>query len=107
MPVVTSRAKVARQLAALWNRLERAIGKAGIDTASSRTLDEIVAETTDALQVSGNSDAADRLNAIRKAISLAIYGGGTVTSEDVKRVTADLSYVIPAVNSLSKVARRR
>ncbi len=105
--LVAGRSQEARQLAALWNRLERVIGKAGIDTASSRTLDEIVAETTDALQVSGNSDAADRLNAIRKAISLAIYGGGTVTHEDVKRLTADVSYVIPAVNSLSKVARRR
>ena len=104
---VVGRSQEARQLAALWVKLERAIAKAGIDTASSRTMSEIVADAGDALVNAGNTDAAGRLQLIGTAISQVLYGRYPVSAEDVRRLTEDVSGLITAVNSLSKVARRR
>jgi hypothetical protein len=104
---VVGRSQEARQLAALWVKLERAIAKAGIDTASSRTMSEIVADAADALVNAGNADAAGRLQLVGTAISQVLYGRYPVSAEDVKRFTNDVSGLIIAVNSLSKVARRR
>lgn len=105
--VVVGRSQEARQLAALWVKLERAIAKAGIDTASSRTMSEIVTDAADALVNAGNADAAGRLQLVGTAISQVLYGRYPVSAEDVKRFTNDVSGLITAVNSLSKVARRR
>ena len=104
---VVGRSQEARQLAALWVKLERAIAKAGINTASSRTMSEIVADAADALVNAGNADAAGRLHIIGTAISQVLYGTYPVSAQDVRRLTDDVSGLITAVNSLTKVARRR
>ena len=46
----------ARQLAALWGKLEKAIGRSGVDTAASRTIDEVIEDASVALERAGRAD---------------------------------------------------
>lgn len=105
--VVVGRSQEARQLAILWARLERTLAKAGIDIASSRTMSEIVTDATDVLLIAGDTDAVGRLQRVGSVTSQVLYGRHPVTSEDVKRFTDDVSFLIKKINSLSKVARGR
>ena len=104
---VAGRTAEAKQLAALWVKLERAIGRAGIDTSPARTMGEIVDDASAALVRAGQTEAAEYLRITGSVISQVLYGGDSVAISDVKRITCDVSTVIAAVNSLSKVARGR
>jgi hypothetical protein len=97
----------AKQLAAQWVKLERAFRRAGIDVSPARTLDEIVEDTCSVLERSGRRDAAMLLRTTGRSISQVLYGGYPVDIADVKRITGDVTNIIQAVNSLSKVARGR
>jgi len=101
------RSAEAKQLVALWAKLEGAIGRAGIDTSPARTMGEIAVDARAALERAGRGDAAILLASTGRFISQVLYGGEQVTGSDVKRITEDVSNVIAAVNSLSKVARGR
>jgi hypothetical protein len=68
---------------------------------------EIAVDASAALERAGRGDAAILLASTGRFISQVLYGGEQVTGSDVKRITEDVSNVIAAVNSLSKVARGR
>jgi hypothetical protein len=68
---------------------------------------EIVDDASAALVRAGRTEAAEYLRITGSVISQVLYGGDSVAISDVKRITCDVSTVIAAVNSLSKVARGR
>jgi hypothetical protein len=104
---VASRSVEARQLAALWGKLEKAIGRSGVDTAASRTIDEVIEDASVALERAGRAETATSLRNTGMIISQVIYGLYPVSASDVKRIAADVSVIIADVNSLTKVARSR
>jgi hypothetical protein len=102
-----SRSVEARQLAALWGKLEKAIGRSGVDTAASRTIDEVIEDASVALERAGRGETATSLRNTGMVVGRVIYGGYPVSASDVKRIAADVSAIIADVNSLTKVARSR
>jgi hypothetical protein len=97
----------AKQLAAQWIKLERALRHAGIDVTPARTLDEIIVDACAVLERSGRGDTAIQLRNTGRSISHVLYGGYPIEISDVKRITGDVSNIIQVVNSVSKVARGR
>lgn len=104
---VASRSVEARQLAALWGKLEKAIGRSGVDTAASRTIDEVIEDASVALERAGRGETATSLRNTGMVVGRVIYGGYPVSASDVKRIAVDVSVIIADVNSLTKVARSR
>ena len=91
----------------LWVKLEKAIGRCGVDAAATRTIDEVVEDASVALERAGRGETATSLRNTGMIISRVIYGLYPVSASDVKRITADVSAIIADVNSLTKVARSR
>ena len=97
----------AKQVIALWVRLEKAFKRAGLDISSSRTIGEILDDATSNLRSAGHADEAALLLRIGLQISNVLYAGAHVTTSDVKQLAVDINTVIAKVNSLAKVAHRR
>jgi len=104
---VITRTPEAKALALIWKKLEGALARAGIDTNASRTISEIVADTSRILDQGGHSDASDSLRDVSASVSDVLYGGQFIPMGDVKRIATAVNAVILKVNSLSKVAHRR
>lgn len=100
----TERSVEAKQVALLWQKLEKALRRAGIDTTASRTISEIVHDASLVLDKVDDGQAASLIRNVGQVIGEVLYGRYPVTAAEVKRLTTDVTAIASAIN---KVARSR
>lgn len=100
----TERSVEAKQVALLWQKLEKALRRAGIDTTASRTISEIVHDASLVLDKVDDGQAASLIRNVGQVIGEVLYGRYPVTAAEVKRLTTDVTAIVSAIN---KVARSR